>query len=249
MKKALVLSGGGARCIAQLGFIEVLYENGIFFDIFSGSSGGAIIAAFLAKGYRPKEIFEILKDIDFKKFIKFNFFKRSIFSFKNADKLLDSFNLDDFSNLEKKLYICVTDYDTYETLYIDGGKLSHFLLASSSLIPIFEPYNIDGKYYIDGGFTDNLPTAPCLDADFICAINVNPPIKVKNSFFGNFYKAGYIMLNNNIKYSKQKAHKYLEFKECGNFSIFDMKNFDKIYDIGLKEGKKEIDYFKRLYND
>ena len=57
------------------------------------------------------------------------------------------------------------------------------------------------------------------------------------------------MLNNNIKYSKQKAHKYVEMKECGRYSIFDTKNFDNIFEIGLKEAKKEINYFKRLYND
>jgi len=47
MKRALVLSGGGARCVAQLGYVQFLNEIGIEFEVFSGASAGAIISAFL----------------------------------------------------------------------------------------------------------------------------------------------------------------------------------------------------------
>jgi len=244
MKKALVLSGGGARCFAQLGYVSYLESLNIKFDLFCGSSGGAIIGAFLAKGYKSREIFEILKKIDFKKLISFNFFKSSIFKFKDAKELLIRYKLDDFENLENELYVTVTDYESYETKYINSGKLCDYLLASSSLIPIFEPYQIDGKIFIDGGFTDNLPVKPCLKSDFILAINVNPPLKFKNSFFGNLYRAGYIMLNTNIKHSKKFANKYIEIAECGKFSIFDTKNFDNIYNVGFMEAKKDEKYWK-----
>ena len=39
---------------------------------------------------------------------------------------------------------------------IPNGKLTEYLLASSFL-PTFEPMELDGKKFIDGGFHDNLP--------------------------------------------------------------------------------------------
>lgn len=248
MKKALVLSGGGARCIAQIGYAQCLKENGIEFDCFSGSSGGAVVSAFLAKGYEPKEIFEIIKCINFKKYMKLNLFRGSIFHLDKFYPLFKKYGLDDFKNLKHELHIAVTDYENYETKYINSGDLAKYLIASSSLIPIFAPTKIDGRYYVDGGFTDNLPVAPCLKSDFILAINVNPIMRFKNTFFGNLHSAAYILLNNNIKYSKDRASKYTEIKECGNYSILTMKNFDKIYEAGFKKAKKDIDSLKRKCN-
>jgi len=52
----LVLSGGGARGFAHLGVIEALNEAGIFPDVISGTSAGAIIGVLYADGLAPKEI-------------------------------------------------------------------------------------------------------------------------------------------------------------------------------------------------
>ena len=246
MKKALVLSGGGARCIAQLGYISILKEQGIEFDCFSGSSGGAIVSSFLAKGFEPKEVFEIIKNINVKKYLKLNLFKGSIFHLKKLEPLLKNYGLINFENLKYKLFIAITDYEEYKTIYVNKGDLAKYVIASSSLIPVFSPYKIEDKLYIDGGFSDNLPVTPCKNYDFILAINVNPPISFKNSFLGNLYRAGYIMLNSNIKCSKKLASKYVELKECGNYSIFDTKNFDKIFKIGENEAKKDLYFWEKF---
>jgi len=244
MKKALILSGGGARCVAQLGYVSYLKEMGIEFDLFSGSSGGALVAAFLAKGYDPFETYQIIKKINFKKLIKFNFKRNSLFHLKKAVLFLeDEYGLKSFDDLEKKLFVCVTDYESYETLYINSGQLAHCLMASCSLIPLFEPYMIEDRLFIDGGFSDNLPVTPCLKSDFTLCINVNPPLRLKNSFFANFYRAAFILLNSNIKYSKDKSDKFVEIQECGEFSIFDTKNFDRIYKAGLQKAKKDREYW------
>src|SRR5664279_6592364 len=56
----LVLSGGGARGYAHIGVIEALNEAGIFPDVISGTSAGAIIGALYADGHPPKEILKIM---------------------------------------------------------------------------------------------------------------------------------------------------------------------------------------------
>ena len=56
----LVLSGGGARGFAHLGVIQALNEAGIFPDVISGTSAGALIGVLYADGYTPGEILNLM---------------------------------------------------------------------------------------------------------------------------------------------------------------------------------------------
>ena len=59
-KTGLVLSGGGARGFAHLGLIQALNEAGIFPDVISGTSAGALVGVLYADGYTPKEILKLM---------------------------------------------------------------------------------------------------------------------------------------------------------------------------------------------
>lgn len=61
---AVVLTGGGARGIAQIGVLRVLERNGIVPDVVVGSSFGAIIGGLYAAGYSPDSIAGIMRSID-----------------------------------------------------------------------------------------------------------------------------------------------------------------------------------------
>jgi NTE family protein len=63
-KIALVLSGGGARGIAQLGVISILESNNIFPDMIVGTSMGSITGGFYASGYSVDEIKSILRNFN-----------------------------------------------------------------------------------------------------------------------------------------------------------------------------------------
>ena len=63
-KIALVLSGGGARGIAQLGVIDKLNKENIRIDMIVGTSMGSIIGGFYSSGYTVAEIENILKDFN-----------------------------------------------------------------------------------------------------------------------------------------------------------------------------------------
>ncbi|MBD5210672.1 MAG: hypothetical protein HDS77_05315 [Bacteroidales bacterium] len=57
----LVLSGGGARGIAEIGVIKALEENGIPIDYITGTSIGAIVGGLYAAGYSPDEMMDLVK--------------------------------------------------------------------------------------------------------------------------------------------------------------------------------------------
>ena len=53
---ALVLSGGGARGIAQIGVLKALHETGLKPDIIVGTSIGAIIGSLYCSGLGPDSL-------------------------------------------------------------------------------------------------------------------------------------------------------------------------------------------------
>ena len=66
-KVALVLSGGGARGISQVGAIEQLELSGIPFDYVVGTSIGSIVGGLLASGYSSFELDSIITGIEWNK--------------------------------------------------------------------------------------------------------------------------------------------------------------------------------------
>ncbi|OKL40330.1 patatin-like phospholipase family protein [Pontibacter flavimaris] len=58
-KIGLVLSGGGAKGMAHIGFLKVMEEAGIRPDYITGTSMGSLVGALYALGYSPREIEEI----------------------------------------------------------------------------------------------------------------------------------------------------------------------------------------------
>jgi NTE family protein len=55
-KTGFALSGGGIKGLCHAGVLKALEEKGIFPDIISGVSAGAVVGALYADGYSPDEI-------------------------------------------------------------------------------------------------------------------------------------------------------------------------------------------------
>jgi len=86
----LVFEGGGVKGIAYVGALEVLEQKEILPSIIrvAGTSAGAITAGLLAAGFNSDEIFDIMKNTNFKKFKS-----GSIFPFFNLYRLYKNFGL------------------------------------------------------------------------------------------------------------------------------------------------------------
>ena len=79
-KLGIVLSGGGARGFAHAGILKALNEKGIYPEIISGVSAGAIVGALYADGHTPDEILDIFSRNDsFFKYVKFTVPRKSLF--------------------------------------------------------------------------------------------------------------------------------------------------------------------------
>lgn len=68
-KIALVLSGGGARGIAQIGVLKALEKSGIGIDCIVGTSMGAIVGGLYASGYSAQEIDSLLTNLEWQNIV------------------------------------------------------------------------------------------------------------------------------------------------------------------------------------
>ncbi len=162
-KTGLVLSGGGARGFAHLGIIKALNEKGIFPDIISGTSAGAIAGSLIADGYTPEEIFVRQTRKPFFSYTKFNFFKKGLLNYKNLRKVLsEAYSVKKIEDLKIPFYACVTNLNTGKAEYLNTGNLVDVVTASASVPFLLKPVEINGITYTDGGLIDNLPIKPLL---------------------------------------------------------------------------------------
>ncbi len=185
MKKdriGLVFGGGGGKGAYQIGVWKYLHQIGLDKDIqvVSGTSVGALNAVLFALGdYDIAEKIwtteiedKILSEHDFDK-LKHNntdslFDCMLLNGFYSRDGLLEIIDkyidLQAVRNNEKCIMATCKEVGGKGCTFILNGhsneEIIKILLASSAIPFIFEPVEICGKYYEDGGMIDNVPIKP-----------------------------------------------------------------------------------------
>jgi NTE family protein len=64
IKLGVAFAGGGVRGASHLGVMQAFYENGIYPQIFAGTSAGSVVASLLACGYKPDEAMNKFKKMN-----------------------------------------------------------------------------------------------------------------------------------------------------------------------------------------
>ena len=180
-----VLSGGGLKGFALIGFMKALEENNIKPTGISGSSIGAIFAVLISIGYSYNELYDFIEHFNYEDFSEINI--TSLFDdggLETGNKIirllklmiknkLNSPNVTFLEHYEKtKVWVvinsvCVnkqqTEYFSYKThpnMYI------HTALRMSISLPFwFKPVMWNDCYYVDGGLLDNFPIKPFIDSE------------------------------------------------------------------------------------
>ena len=80
----------------------------------------------------------------------------------------------DFDNLPIPYRAVAVDLLSGEERIFDSGRLMQAIRASIAIPGVFSPYEVDGRYYVDGGVRNNLPVnaAVAMGADIIIAVSV-----------------------------------------------------------------------------
>lgn len=239
----LVLSGGGARGIAHLGVLKALNEFGVRPSILSGTSAGAIAAAFYANGFSIEEILSIIKKGHFFSFSNLLFEKPGVFSMKGFEQIYAKyFPENTFESLQIPLHVAATDLLKGQITYFSGGNLSQALMASSCIPVVFQPVQYNSTYYVDGGVLDNFPVEPLLGkCDIIIGSYVNSIKEELSEIHMNdvLDRSFHLALSNSVRNKIKLCNVFLEPPDMSQFGILDLKKIDAIFEYGYNYCKTQ----------
>ena len=248
MKKiGLVLSGGGARGFAHLGLLKVLDELDIKPFAISAVSAGAIFGALYTSGKKPDEILELSKGNSFFSFSNILWRQEGLFSMEPIRKLLmEHIAHDSFESLKIPLFINATDFTDNKTIFFSEGELIKWVIASASVPVLFRPVVHENKVLVDGGLLNNLPVEPLIGfCDSIIGMHVNKMKELINTPA----KLSKLAITERCFHISIASSVYLKSKQCDlfiepdlhSFGMFDVKQADKIFEIGYNATIKHKD--------
>ncbi|MDR0579487.1 MAG: patatin-like phospholipase family protein [Campylobacteraceae bacterium] len=237
---SLVLSGGGARGAFHLGVLQALNELKIPIHEISGASIGAIVGAFYLAGRTPAEIFDFFDSNKFRKVLKFNIHKGSLFKIDMEHKIFDEMlgGIKNIEDLPKPLYASVVDIKRGAVLYCNKGDIKKIIYASGALYPIFRPIDIGDSRLMDGGLMDNFPIQPLLDTKYpIFGSNLHPNVYNPKQFIA--IRALFLTsMMHEMKEKIKRCNYYIAPKELAGHNILSLKKLDKLFTLGYEETKK-----------
>lgn len=244
-KIGLALGSGGAKGLAHIGALKAFEENGVTFDYIAGASIGSIVGAFYSNGYTSNEIMHLLETVNFKDIISRVMVK------------MDTVRLEDvlnryigdlaFNELKKPFVAVATELETGKEFDISSGSVAKALCASSSMPPFFKAVEIEGKYYIDGAFSNSVP------ADLVKNMGADYVVGIDLGAFKKESKAGFIGgLFTNVKFDRVDASKKgYEFSDTmlrpnlSEFSPISFGSFNEMYEIGYNTAMEQMEKIKR----
>ncbi len=259
----LVLGGGGARGLAHIGVIEVLEQQGIYFDTIAGTSAGSIVGCAYSSAMTPPEILKLINmEMTPPKWIQ------KLPSGKRL-YLFSDFRL---GKIEKKLRKYLYDYTLQQllvpmcTVAVDlvhgnqivsrAGDAVSSIRASANHPAFGAPIMRDGHALVDGGILNNVPATVLRNqgADFILTIDVGSDLdpefgKMKKDRGGNpIRKVGYMSTLLRVLDIIQRGHSKTHIVEsdfvivpkCAEFPFEDFTRADELYTVGRTAAEESI---------
>lgn len=176
LKIGLALGGGAARGFAHIGVIKALEAQGIVPDIVVGSSAGAVVGALYASGMNGFEIQTLALDLQEDMVADWALPNRGVLKGEALQELINQKvrNLS-IQKLPRPLGVVATDLQNGERVLFRTGNTGMAVRASSAVPGIFQPIEISGRDYVDGGLTSPVPaqSARAMGADFVIAVDIS----------------------------------------------------------------------------
>ena len=240
------------RGFAHWGVIKFLDEMGVQIDRLSGTSSGAVAAAFIARGYTPDECKHV--------FIKEKLFRKlrgtlrpGIFKMDGFTPFLQAhFQKDSFDSLSKKLTVSATDIVSGKTIYFTEGELIRPLMGACSIPVLFKPVEYRKYLLLDGGLLNNLPVEPLLEYKLpIIGVHVNP-VAIDTNFSNTLKvmeRSFNLAIYTNVEERKRHCDLVIEPPALNKFSVHQYSKAEEIFLIGYEYGKSIAKQIEMLMNN
>src|SRR6056297_400517 len=158
---------------------------------------------------------------------------------------------EDFDNFPIPFAAVATDVETGEAVVFRSGYLPDAIRASISIPSAFVPHEINGKHYLDGGLSRNLPVQDALDmgANYIIAVDVTSalvPSDSLNTLTEIMNQSVQYRINERVEEEKKKADLVITMPEIDEYSVASFDMIDTFLEAGLKAGEKYSGEFKEI---
>jgi NTE family protein len=261
LKWALVLSGGGAKGLAHVGFLKGLSRLGYPEpSLVAGTSMGAVVGGVYASGMPVEEIARFAEEeFDITRYLDSFVFKLGgpVGKFLQAGQLLGNLvakpGVDSGNELLALLrrltrnrafeearipFRCnAVDLVNGKEIVFDSGNMAEAIRASMGIPVFFEPVMTDGMCLVDGGLADNMPVriAGEMGFDRILAVDVG---QFKNRKAADFVSAPKILYRcleivlRRLHRQKQEYCAGLVIAASGNASLLSFNRKQELIGLG-----------------
>ncbi|MGB2248149.1 MAG: patatin-like phospholipase RssA [Alcanivorax sediminis] len=173
----LALGSGSARGWAHIGVIQALEEMGIQPEVVAGTSIGAIVGGAYVTGTLNEfaEWVQTLTVKDVVGLLDISFSGGVVKGEKLFGFFREHHENPQIEALDKKLVTVATDMKSGREIWITKGPMLDAARASCALPGLFSPFNLQGRWMLDGGLVNPVPVsaARAMGADVVIAVNLN----------------------------------------------------------------------------
>ena len=176
VRLGLALSGGASRGVAHIGVLKAFSEQNIPISVLSGTSVGALVAAFHAFGVSLDDMYQEAAEMSWMSISSFSPTRSALLSNRVIGEIIEKHigkvNIED---APVPLAIITTDISSGEKVVLRRGSLSQAVMASASLPGIFKPVEIEGRLLMDGFLVENVPLSPlrAMGADIVVGVSLS----------------------------------------------------------------------------
>lgn len=174
-KLGLALGAGSAKGFAHIGVLQELESAGIRIDMVAGSSMGAIIGGVYSVGTDLDMLEKFIASLNLYGYLDVKLpLSAGLLQGEKIQELVRVFTHNKTFAQTKTPFCCVAvDAEAGKLDVLEEGLLHEAIRASMSIPAIFEPAQLNGKTYIDGGVLERVPCKALRDRGMDVVIGVD----------------------------------------------------------------------------
>lgn len=245
IRVGLALSGGMAKSVTHIGVMKALIDAGITIDCITGTSGGSLVAGAYAGGVGIERMETVASELGWSRLASLRLSKLGLASSKRIENLM--LELVGDRRLETTPIPCgitVTNLVSGEGRLLTEGPIARAVRASCSIPQIYRPVVIDGNYYVDGAFSEYLPSAALreLGAGFVIGVHFTgdePESGQPGNLLQLSMQLTHLVSSQNLPAS-QALTDYEIVPPVAHLSSFDFKAAKEMMEIGYDCGQQHL---------
>ena len=257
---ALILSGGMAHTLAQLGVIDVLVSAGISFDLLAGCGYGALWSALLALGWSPQQIVEWalqaaprLNPLDGRPGIRLLALPGLYDARRVRTLIQDAVGSKRFSELVIPCCLAANDLDTGEVVWLQEGTVFSALSACIAAPGLVTPVEHQQRLLTDALLNNPLPADAAVNAhaDIVLACSTIPMPQAAPEDRSRDLVTNWVGLSQALAYGRSLDHlseiDLLIAPEVADLGPLAFEHAEQLIERGKRAAEKSLDRIRALF--